>query len=47
MKCANLDSQSTTTHIVDFPLEVGKWVMKSIEISSHTWLGIGNGCRSP
>lgn len=33
--------------MVNSPLYIGKEVMKSIEMSSHTKDDNGNGCRSP
>lgn len=43
MKWANLVRQSTMAQIVVLPFELGRWVIKSFEISSHTCSGIGNG----
>ena len=47
MKRAYLVSQSTTTIMVVCPWEGGKPSMKSIEMSDHTWVGTGKGCRRP
>ena len=38
---------STTTMMTLFPSDLGKPVIKSIEISSQRWLGMDKGCRSP
>jgi hypothetical protein len=40
-------SQSTTTMVIIFPSDLGKTIIKSIEISSQCWLGITNGSRRP
>lgn len=47
MKCAYLESRSTTVRITLLPCTFGKPSTKSIEISDHTNDGTGNGCRRP
>lgn len=47
MKCAYLDSRSTTTMITECPWDRGSLSMKSIEMSNQMWSGIGSGCNSP
>jgi hypothetical protein len=39
--------RSTMTQMVDLLLIVGREVIKSMEISSQTWVGSGSGYRSP
>ena len=46
-KWANLDSRLTTTRIVSTPFDFERPKTKSMDISSHTWVGIGNGCKRP
>lgn len=43
MKWAYLDKWSMTTRIANFPFNLGKYVMKLIEISSQTDVSIGRG----
>ena len=47
MKWAYLVSRSTTTIMVVCPWEGGKSSMKSMEMSDHTRVGTGKGCRKP
>lgn len=44
-RCTPLEYRSTTANITVKPLERGRCVMKSIDRSSHTPAGIGNGYR--
>ena len=47
MKCAILESMSTTTNMASKPTAVrGSWTMKSIDTFSHLSEGIARGCRS-
>jgi len=46
-KVANLVRRSMTTQMVVLLFEADRLVMKSIEMSSHTWFGIGSGCSRP
>lgn len=47
MKWENLDRRSTMTHMVVFPFDGGKWVMKSIVMSDHVFAGTGSGWMRP
>lgn len=47
MKWLALLNLSTTTRIVDFPDDSGRWVIKSIVSSSQMAVGVGIGCSSP
>lgn len=47
MKCAYLLSLFTTPKMTLLPLDKGRRVMKSVEISYHTSLGIGRVCKRP
>lgn len=42
-----LVKRSTITHIIVCPLELGKWVIKSMLISDQAWWGVGNDCYKP
>ena len=46
-KCAYLVSLSTTTMMTLSPSDLGKPVIKSIEISSQCWLEMDKECRRP
>lgn len=46
-RCTPLENLSTTTKIIVKPLEGGRWVTKSMEMSSHTPVGAGRGCSRP
>ncbi|GLI70065.1 hypothetical protein VaNZ11_014836 [Volvox africanus] len=47
-KCVILLSRSTNTTIASCPLRVvGSWVIKSIDMLSHTEAGMGSGCSKP
>jgi len=46
-KWAILVNLSKTTRIASKPAAVsGRWVMKSIEMDCHCFLGISSGCRN-
>ena len=47
MKWAYLVSRSMTTIMVVYLWEGGKPSMKSMEMSDHTRVGTGKGCRRP
>jgi hypothetical protein len=47
IKWPYLDNLSTTTNIASYPLDFGRPVMKSIEMSSQILSGIGKGCNRP
>jgi hypothetical protein len=48
MKCAILKNLSTTTNMESLPfLDLGKPKIKSIEISTQDFLGIGKGIYNP
>lgn len=47
MKCACFDNQSTTTRIIVFLADVGRWVMKSSNAESQIFPGIERGCKRP
>lgn len=47
MKWTYFVNLSQMTHITVWPNEFGKWVMKSMVSSSHTWDGMGSACKSP
>jgi hypothetical protein len=46
-KCANFVNLSTTTKIQSFPCVFGNPVMKSMDMLSHLFSGMGKGCSSP
>lgn len=46
-KWAYLKRRSTSIQMHVLPCESGRWVTKSIEISSHIWDGMGKGWRRP
>ncbi|MFS7963366.1 hypothetical protein Hanom_Chr08g00737231 [Helianthus anomalus] len=47
-KCADLVSRSTITQMVSFPRwDLGRLVMKSMEICSHFHSGISGCCSRP
>lgn len=43
IKWAVLERRSTMTHMTVFPVDRGKWVIKSIVMSCQTVDGIGRG----
>ena len=47
MKCAALESRSTTERITDLPCTLGRLFMKSMEISAHTWDGTCSDSSKP
>jgi hypothetical protein len=47
MKWPYFDNLSTTTKIASYPLDLGKPVIKSKDMSSHIALGMGRGCNKP
>jgi len=46
-KWAFLVRRSPMTHMIVWPAEDGKWVMKFMDKSSHTWARIGSGWSNP
>jgi hypothetical protein len=46
-KFANLVNRSTTTYMQSMPCTLGKPVMKSMDMLSHFYFGMGNGCSNP
>jgi len=46
-KWAYFVKRSQTTHMTVCPTEEGKWVIKSMDKSSHTCAGIGKGWIHP
>ena len=46
-KCAYFVKRSQTTHMIVCPAKKSKWVIKSMDKSSHTFVGIGKGWSNP
>lgn len=46
-KCPYIERLSTTTIMTGFSLTIGKPVIKSKDMSSHTWFGMGKGNSNP
>jgi len=45
MKCPILEKRSRITITQVKPLEIGRLVIKSIEIEVQEWLGMSSGCK--